>query len=84
MEFSPKISVIIPCYNVAMYVEKAVNSILSQSYKNLEVWIIDDGSTDDTLEKIKAIKFLITSAKISAVYFNLYTSLPASKKQPKP
>jgi glycosyltransferase involved in cell wall biosynthesis len=56
MEFSPNISVIIPCYNVAKYVEKAVNSILSQSYKNLEVWIIDDGSTDDTLEKIKAIK----------------------------
>lgn len=50
------ISVLIPCYNVSLYVEKAINSILSQSYKNLEIWIIDDASTDDTLQKIKALK----------------------------
>lgn len=52
----PLISVIIPCYNVSTYVEKAVQSILSQTYRNLEVWIIDDASTDDTQKKIKAIK----------------------------
>lgn len=50
------ISVIIPCYNVSAYVEGAVHSILNQTYKNLEIWIIDDASTDDTLQKINAIK----------------------------
>lgn len=50
------ISVIIPCYNVSPYVEKAIHSILSQSYTNFEIWIIDDASTDDSLQKIKAIK----------------------------
>lgn len=50
------ISVIIPCHNVSAYVQKAVHSIISQSYKNLEIWIIDDGSTDDTLQTINAIK----------------------------
>ncbi len=56
MGASPLISVLIPCYNVSDYVEKAVHSILSQSHKNLEIWVIDDGSTDDTLHKINAIK----------------------------
>lgn len=50
------ISVIIPCFNVSSHVEKAIRSILSQSYQNLEIWIIDDASTDDTLEKIQSFK----------------------------
>ncbi|MDP4286099.1 MAG: glycosyltransferase family 2 protein [Bacteroidota bacterium] len=52
----PLVSVLIPCYNVSAYVRKAVDSILSQSYTNLEIWIIDDASSDDTLEKIRAFK----------------------------
>jgi glycosyltransferase involved in cell wall biosynthesis len=50
------ISIMMPCYNVSPYVEKAVGSILAQTYKNLEIWIIDDASTDDTLQKINSIK----------------------------
>jgi glycosyltransferase involved in cell wall biosynthesis len=49
---NPLISVIIPCYNVGDCVEKAVASIVQQSYRNLEIWIIDDASTDDTMQKI--------------------------------
>lgn len=49
------ISVIIPCYNVAAYVERAIQSILLQSYENLEIWVIDDASTDNTLQKVNAI-----------------------------
>lgn len=49
-------SVIIPCFNVENFVEKAIQSILSQSYSNLEIWIIDDASTDNTLEKITSFK----------------------------
>lgn len=53
---SPLVSVLIPCYNVSLYVKRAVRSILSQTYSNLEIWIIDDASTDDTLEKIREFK----------------------------
>lgn len=50
------VSIIIPCYNVENYVEKAINSILNQSYTNLEIWLIDDASTDGTLQKLSKIK----------------------------
>ena len=42
------ISVIVPVYNVAKYLKKCVDSILSQSYKDYEVILVDDGSTDDS------------------------------------
>lgn len=43
---SDKISVIIPVYNVEDYLEKCVDSVINQTYKNLEVLLVDDGSTD--------------------------------------
>ncbi len=52
MAYEPLVSIIIPCYNVGQYVDKAVESILGQTYANLEIWLIDDASTDDTLQKI--------------------------------
>ena len=45
----PLISVIVPAYNIAPYLEKSIASICAQSYKNLEIVIVDDGSSDDTL-----------------------------------
>lgn len=50
--FSPLVSVIIPTYNRQNSILKALNSVLNQTYKNLEVIIIDDGSTDDTVKII--------------------------------
>lgn len=52
----PLVSVLIPCYNVSAYVEKAIHSILGQTYTTLEVLVIDDASTDDSLELIKSFK----------------------------
>jgi glycosyltransferase involved in cell wall biosynthesis len=40
------ISIIVPVYNAQNYIEKCVNSIISQSYKNIEIILVDDGSTD--------------------------------------
>ncbi|TAN47127.1 MAG: glycosyltransferase [Methylococcaceae bacterium] len=48
IEATPLISVIIPAFNYAASLERAVSSVLSQAGGDFDVWIIDDGSTDDT------------------------------------
>ena len=48
---NPKITVLMPAYNVAKYITKAINSVLAQTFTDFELLIINDGSTDDT-EKI--------------------------------
>lgn len=50
-----KVSVIIPTYNVEKYIEEAMSSILNQTYKNIEVIVVDDCSTDRTYEILKDI-----------------------------
>lgn len=44
---SPKVSIVIPVYNGANFLSEAINSALAQTYKNLEIIIVNDGSTDD-------------------------------------
>ncbi|MFB5084288.1 glycosyltransferase [Symbiobacterium thermophilum] len=48
MPEDPKVTVVIPAYNAARYLAEAVESALNQTYSNLEVLVVDDGSTDRT------------------------------------
>lgn len=47
------ITVIVPMYNVEKYVSKCLKSLLNQTYKNFEVWAVDDGSPDNSKEIVK-------------------------------
>lgn len=67
-----EISIIIPTYNSSKYLEKSIDSVLKQTFKNYEVFIIDDNSSDDTreilkkYENFKNINLIFNNKKIGA------------------
>ena len=51
----PRLTVLMPTYNVGPWVEEAVRSVLRQSYRDFELLVVDDASTDETLEVVRGI-----------------------------
>ncbi len=51
----PKISVIMPCYNAAPFVQEAIESVLQQSYPNIGLIVVDDGSKDDSVNIVERL-----------------------------
>lgn len=49
------VSVVIPAYNASPFIEKCINSILSQSFKDFEIVVVNDGSTDNTLQILETL-----------------------------
>lgn len=62
----PRLTLIMPAFNAATFVEEAINSLLNQTFTDFELWIIDDGSTDGTRAKID----LFEDSRIQKFYFN--------------
>ncbi len=52
----PVVTVVIASYNHAPYVEASIESVLAQTYPNIELLVVDDGSTDDSVERIRCLQ----------------------------
>lgn len=61
----PKISIIIPVYNLGDYISRCLDSILNQEYKHIEIIVVDDGSTDNSWEIIS--KYQQADSRIIAI-----------------
>jgi glycosyltransferase involved in cell wall biosynthesis len=53
---SPRVAVVIPCFNHGRYLRETVESVLAQTFESLEVVVVDDGSTDDSAEVAEALR----------------------------
>jgi glycosyltransferase involved in cell wall biosynthesis len=60
LKHKPRVSVIIPAFNSAVYIHETIESVKRQTYKDYEIIVIDDGSTDDTRDIVKAYGDTVT------------------------
>ena len=60
----PYVSIVVPVFNTEKYLEKCINSIISQTLKNIEIIIIDDGSTDNSLKIAQSLEKIDNRIKV--------------------
>ncbi len=65
---APRVSVVIPTYNCAAYVGEAVEGVLAQTYRDFEVIVVDDGSTDETRAVVGPFGERITRTRTTAAW----------------
>lgn len=62
------ISIIIPVYNTKLYIKRCIHSALNQTYKNIEVVVVDDGSNEETVEMLKSIEKSCCDERLRVFY----------------
>jgi glycosyltransferase involved in cell wall biosynthesis len=80
---SPTLSIVMPVYNAAAYIREAVASILNQTFTDFELIIINDGSTDDSMEVLNGFKdsriSILDNEKNSGIVFSRNKGIDAAK-----
>ncbi|WP_051204925.1 CDP-glycerol glycerophosphotransferase family protein [Butyrivibrio sp. VCD2006] len=61
----PEVSIVMPSYNVSEFIDECLKSVIKQTFKNIEIIIVDDESTDDTVSKIR--KYMEKDKRISLI-----------------
>ena len=59
MQDSPLVSIVIPVHNGERYIKESIDSCINQTYENIEIIVVDDKSTDSTLEILKDMEKII-------------------------
>ncbi|MGB8214447.1 MAG: glycosyltransferase family 2 protein, partial [Anaerolineales bacterium] len=84
MNSTPKISVVMICYNHERYIGEAINSILSQEYSDFELIIVDDGSSDNTpkiIQEFKDSRIIVVEQENSGPSIAINTGINKSRGQ---
>jgi glycosyltransferase involved in cell wall biosynthesis len=63
---APLVSVVIPCYNAGKFIKRTISSILRNAYRPLEIVVVDDGSTDDSLAVVQALAARFPEVRVFA------------------